>query len=201
MKRFAILITALGALHLAAPVQAQGFYLGGGVGSVWSDAGQIYSDTVNEDTVAGGKIFLGHLWTPNWGLEFGFHHLGRYDLELTDGTKVSDMQTRAISVAGVYTTPLGAGFDFHARLGLAFTEAEYTCEALCGPSATPSLANVDTKKRGTSGLIGIGLGARLAQNISMRIDWDHIGSVHHQVDRTEYRDAYDMLSVNLLFGF
>jgi hypothetical protein len=204
MKTARILMLVLAGMFVAGQAQAQapgpGFYLGGGVGGVWSDAGEIYSDTINEDTVLGGKVFAGKMWSPNWGMEVAFHHLGRFDV-MFNGAKISDMETRALSVAGVYTTALGGGFDFNARLGLAYTEATYTCKSLCGPGATPGLANVSTYMRAVSGLVGIGLGARVTQNLVVRIDFDHMGSVHHKVDATEYRDGYDMLSANLMILF
>ena len=61
--------------------------------------------------------------------------------------------------------------------------------------------NVDTTKRGLSGTIGLGIGALITQNLSMRIDFDHIGDVKHQVDRTEFNDGYDVFSVNLQLRF
>ena len=199
MKRTAILIAALAGLILTAPVRAQapgqGAYLGIGYGSVWSNGGSFFSNTINEDTVAGGKIYAGYMRDDNWGIELGLHDLGKYDVFLL-GAKTDEFKTTAVSVAGVFSTPIGAGYSFNGRLGLAFTNVEYDCLQLCGGAFAD-----DTKKRGTSGMLGIGLGARLAQALSFRVDFDHFGSVHHAVGNTEYKESYDVLSVNLVLLF
>ena len=154
MKKAAILIAALAGLLLTAQASAQapgqGFYIGGGGGTVWSKGGQIYSDTVNEDASLGGKVFGGYMATDSWGVELALHSLGRYDTEFANA-KVSDMRTTALSVSGVYTQPLfNSGFNVNVRVGLAFTEAKYTCASSCG-SGIP--ANVDTRYRGVAGTI------------------------------------------------
>ena len=140
----------------------------------------------------GGKIYVGFMTNANWGTEIALHHLGTFDAFLA-GVKTDQWKATAVSVAGVYTTPLGAGYSFNGRLGLAFTNVEYDCLQIC--SATV----FDNKKRGISGMFGLGLGASLTQNLQMRVDFEHIGSVHHAVGNTEYKDAYDVFSVSLVF--
>jgi hypothetical protein len=136
--------------------------------------------------------------TDNWGMELGLHSLGRYEIESAN-VKVSDMRTAALSVSGVYTQPLfDSGFNVNVRLGLAFTEAKYTCASSCG-LGTP--ANVNTRYRGVAGTIGLGIGAKITQALSMRVDFDHFGNVKHQVDLTEFNESYDVLSANLQLLF
>jgi hypothetical protein len=45
------------------------------------------------------------------------------------------------------------------------------------------------------------MGARLGQSVEGRIDFDHFGSVHHAVGNIEYKESYDILSVNLVILF
>jgi opacity protein-like surface antigen len=198
MKRTAILIAALAGLLVTAQASAQapgqGFYVGLGGGTVWSKGGQVYNDTVNEDASPGGKIYLGYMSTEDFGMEIGLHSLGRYDTEFASA-KISDMRTAALSISGVYTRPLfDTGYNVNVRLGLAFTEAKYTCASSCGIG---SPANVDTNKRGVAGTIGLGIGARLTQAISVRVDFDHFGDVKHRVDLTEFNESYDVLSASV----
>jgi opacity protein-like surface antigen len=199
MKKAAILIAALAGLLLAAQAQAQapgqGFYLGGGIGTVWSDGGSIFSTTVNEDASPGGKIYFGYMQDENWGMEIGIHSLGKYESQLA-GVPSDEFKTAAVSISGVYTKPLfDTGYNVNVRLGLAFTQAEYRCLSAC-TSLLP-----DTKKRGVSGTIGLGIGAKLTQALSMRVDFDHFGSVKHAVGTTEYNESYDVLSANLQLLF
>jgi len=205
MKRTAILIAALTGLLLTAQAQAQapgkGFYMGLGYGTVWSDAGLIYPNTINEDTSGAGKIYAGFMMNDNWGMEVGLQSLGRYELEFNNA-KISDMKTQALSVTAVYTKPLfDWGYNVNLRFGLAFTDARYTCVSDCGIGGAPGLLNIDSRKRGTSGTIGLGFTAVLSEDFSLRLDYDHFGSVHHRVDLTEYKDAYDVLSISLQLLF
>ena len=200
MKTTAILIAALAGLSLTAPAQAQapgqGAFLGIGYGAVWSKGGSSIGNSINEDTVAGGRIYAGYMTSEYLGLEVGLHSLGKYEVfEIGTGIKTDEFKTTAVSVAGVLSVPVGSGYYFNGRLGLAFTNVEYDCLQVCGGTF------VDAKKRGTSGLLGIGFGARLGQNVMVRIDHDHFGGVHHAVGNTEYKDSYDILSVNLQVNF
>lgn len=72
------------------------------------------------------------------------------------------------------------------------------CVTLCGAG---SPANVDTKKRALSGLIGLGVGMRMSNDLEVRVDFDHFGGVHHQVDLTEFKAGYDVMSVSLKITF
>ena len=199
MKRTAILIAALAGALLASQAQAQEpgqGYFGIGFGAATTDGTSPYGNTLDEDTAGGFKVYGGSMW-ERFGIELGFYNLGKYDVNF-GGAKIAETKTAAVAVSGVLATPLGGGYSFHAKIGLAFTQAEFSCISLCG-TGNPVLA--DTKKRGTSGLLGIGLGARIGQNVLARIDYEHFGSVHHQISTTEYTDGYDIFAVSVQFNF
>ena len=199
MKRTAILIAALAGALLASHAQAQEpgqSYFGIGYGAVWSKGASPYDNTLDEDTSEGAKIYAGSM-RDRFGIEIGYYNLGKYDVNF-GGAKIAETNTSAIAVSAVMATPLGGGYSLHAKLGLAFTQHEIECPGACVP-ASPTLAN--TKKRGTSGLLGLGVGALMGQNVLVRIDFEHIGNVHHATSTFEYKEAYDMLSVNLQFNF
>lgn len=199
MKRSAILIAALAGTLLASQAQAQEpgqGYFGIGYGAVWTDGASPYGNTLDESTAGGAKIYGGSMW-DRFGLELGFYSLGKYDVEF-GGAKIADTKTAAVAVSGVMATPLGGGYSFHGKLGLAFTQSEISCNGACAP-ASPPLAN--TKKRGTSGLLGLGIGAKLGQDVMMRVDYEHFGNVHHQTGTFAYNDGYDIFSVSVQFNF
>jgi hypothetical protein len=199
VKRTAILIAALAGALLGSHVQAQEpgqGYFGIGFGAATTDGTSPYDNTLDEDTAGGFKIYGGSMW-DRFGIEVGFYGLGRYDVNF-GGAKIADTETYAVAVSGVMAVPLGGGYSFHGKLGLAFTQAEFNCISLCG-TGNPVLA--DTKKRGTSGLLGLGIGALLWRDAMIRMDYEHFGGVHHQISTTEYTDGYDMLSVSLQFNF
>lgn len=200
MKKTAILIAALAGTLLAFQVQAQSpgqTYFGIGYGAVWTDGASPYTNTIDEDNVGGAKIYGGSMWN-NFGLEVGLYSLGKYDVKFA-GAKIADTSTMAAAVSGVMATPLGGGFSFHGKLGLAFTQAEFSCRG--APCATQFPVGTNTTSRGISGLLGLGIGAMLAQDVMLRVDYEHFGNVHHQIGTTKYNDSYDILSVNVQFNF
>lgn len=199
MKRTAILIAALAGALLGAHAQAQEpgqGYFGIGLGAATTDGASPYGSTFDDDTAAGFKVYGGSMW-ERFGIELGLYSLGKYGVDL-GGAKIAQTETFAAAVSGVMAVPLGGGYSFRAKLGLAFTQAEFTCISLCG-TMTPVLAN--TRRYGTSGLLGLGLGAQLWKDVLVRIDYEHFGGVHHQISTTEYKDHYDLLSVGLQFNF
>jgi len=202
VKRTAILFAALAGALLAFQAQAQEpgqGYFGLGYGAAFTKGASPYSDTLDEDTAGGFKIYGGSMMNDRFGLEVGYYNLGKYEVNF-GGSKIADSKTQAIAVSGVLATPLGGGYSLHGKVGLAFTQFEFQCVApFCGTGGPPVLAN--TKKRGTSGLLGLGIGAALAQDVTMRIDYEHFGAVHQAVSTFVYKDGYDMLSVSVQFNF
>jgi opacity protein-like surface antigen len=156
---------------------------------------------VNEDVSVGFKAFAGNMFWDQFGLEVGYYYLGTYETVFTGTNRpFMEAETSALTVNGVYTTPLGPGYAFHAKAGLAFTLYEASCRdaAVCATS-TPVMVN--TKNRGVSGMLGIGISANLTKDVALRMDFEHIGSVHEAVGNTDFKDGYDFFSVGLQFTF
>jgi hypothetical protein len=205
MKKIGTIVALLAGVLLGGQAFAQApgqSYFGASYGAVWTDGGSPYSvNVLNEDTSAGFKVFAGNMLWNKFGLEVGYYNLGKYETVFT-GTNQPFMEaeTSAITVNGVYTTPLGPGYAFHAKAGVAFTLYEASCRdaAVCAVS-DPVMLN--TKTRGVSGMLGIGISANLAKDLALRVDFEHVGSVHEAVGATEFKDGYDFFSVGLQFTF
>jgi hypothetical protein len=202
MKNIGTIIAVLAGVLLGGQAYAQApgqAYFGGSFGSVWTDGASPYVNTFDDDSAAGGKIFAGNMLWNKVGLEVGYYYLGEYDVSF-GGTRFGQSETSAVAVNVVYATPLGVGYMFHAKAGLAFTQYLMSCRdaAICAAS-DPQLVN--TTKRGTSGMLGIGVSASLAQDVALRIDFEHIGSVQEAVGTTNYKDGYDLFSVGIQFTF
>ncbi|MGD9954155.1 MAG: outer membrane beta-barrel protein [Burkholderiales bacterium] len=197
MKRFGMLCALLAGALLASQAQAQQpgqAYFGAGVSSVWTKGAfppEPGVPLVEEDTSAGFKLYGGKMWS-NFGMEIGAYSLGKYDVELL-GAKIAESKTMAIAVSGVYATDISAGFTFHAKLGLAFTQHDLDCPTAC--------TTTSNRKRGMSGLLGVGFGSKLTQDVLVRLDYEHFGSVHHAAGFIEYEDSYDTFGVSLQFNF
>jgi hypothetical protein len=205
MKKIGTIIALLAGVLLGGQAFAQApgqSYFGASFGSVWTDGGSPYTvNVVNEDISAGYKVFAGNMLWDKFGLELGYYNLGTYETDfIGSGQPFMEAETSAITVNGVYTTPLGPGYAFHAKAGLAFTLHQASCRdaAVCAASA-PVMIN--TKTRGVSGMLGLGISANVAKDVAVRVDFEHFGSVHEAVGNAEFKDGYDFLSVGLQFTF
>ncbi|MDH4093917.1 MAG: outer membrane beta-barrel protein [Betaproteobacteria bacterium] len=197
------LTAALAAALAALPARAQEapgrFYMGISGAAVTSDASRsmesITGGVYDESTPNGGKVYAGYL-RGNWGLEFGYYYLGKYEIENAGGQVQDVLETSAIVVAGVYQVEMWRGFDFVARAGVAFTNAQYDCKLSCG-----TMPFVDTETKDLSGMWGIGLNMRMTQSLSLLLEYEHIGSVHHNVGNIEFQDGYYLYSVGARLTF
>jgi hypothetical protein len=205
MKKIGTIIALLAGVLLGGQAFAQApgqSYFGASFGSVWTDGGSPYtSNVVNEDTSVGFKAFAGNMLWGNWGLELGYYNLGEYDADVAStGLRLMTAETSAVAVNGVYATPLGPGYSFHAKAGLAFTLYEVTCRTASSCAASFPVT-INTKTYGVSGMLGIGISANLAQDVALRIDFEHIGTVQEAVGNFNFKDGYDFFSVGLQFTF
>jgi OmpA-like transmembrane domain len=201
MKKFSILAAVLGAVFAAGQAQAQSTttYIGISGGAVYTDA------TTNVTTITGGmhdesvpnglKVFAGRLWGA-YGVEFAYYDLGKYDFVDAGGATTDQLKTSAFAVSGIYSTPLGQGYSFNAKLGVAFTDARYDCKVSCG---TPPF--VDTTQKGTSSVYSIGLGWQAANSVMLRADFEHFGALHHAISTNRFKSPYDMFSLGVQFQF
>ena len=205
MKKIGTIIALLAGVLLGGQAYAQApgqSYFGASFGSVWTDGGSPYTiNVLNEDVSVGFKAFAGNMFWNKLGLEVGYYYLGKYETEFTgSGQPFMEAQTSAVTVNGVYTTPLGPAYAFHAKAGLAFTLYEASCRdaAVCAASVP---VTVNTTNYGVSGMLGIGISANLAKDVAVRMDFEHIGSVQQAVGNTEFKDGYDFFSVGIQFTF
>jgi len=199
MKKIGMLFALLAGALLAAHAQAQApgqWYIGFGGGSVWTDGASPYNDTQDDGVSPGGKIYGGAIG-ENWGIEMGYYALGKYDVKFNNA-KVAESKMQSFTVSGVYAREFATGWVFHGKLGVAFTQYQFTCVSLCGTGTPP---NLTTKENGVSSVWGLGVGARFTQTIEARMDWEHFGSAHEAVSTQTFKDAYDMFSVSLQLNF
>jgi len=201
VKRTAILIAALAGVLAGSQVHAQspGFYFGASGGAATTDA------TSNVAALTGGvhddktpnayKVYGGRMW-EDYGIEIGYYDLGKYKfLSGFAGPVQDELQTSAIAVSGVIARPLGQGYFFNAKVGVAFTQTKYDCKLSCG------VPFIDTQRRGNSGLLGLGLGWEASKALSFRMEYEHIGAVQHAIYNQRFKNAYDLFSIGLMVQF
>jgi hypothetical protein len=203
MNKWGLVLTAALAATLAAqPALAQespgGFYIGLSGAASYTDAAQsmeTFTGGIHDKSVPnGGKVYAG-LVRDGWGMEFAYYYLGKIEIENAAGQVQDEMETGAIVVAGVYEAAIAPAYTFVARVGIAFTQARYDCKLAC------SAPFLDTKETGTSGMFGLGLDMRMTQSLALRMEYEHIGSVHHGISTIKFKDAYDLFSVGVRLAF
>lgn len=202
MQKILPLLAALAVACLMTPAQAQtrGGYAGAGVMSVWTNNAKDFASATygftgsGDDTTTGFKVYGGYLWPSRFGFEVGYYDLGSYDVK-DFGAKTDEFAVNAFTVSGVFAMPFGGNFDFNAKAGIAFTNVDYTCVTVCG------FPYVNTSKSGTAGVIGAGVGWRVAPNFSLRADYEFFGGVRHAVGSIEADYDYGAFSLSALVRF
>lgn len=203
MKKIACLVALLAGALLGAQAHAQarmgGGYLGIGVMRVMTDNAEEFAAAFNgaggsgDGSATGLKFYGGYVWPSRFGIEVGYYDLGSYDAR-TAGVKSDEFQTSAVAVSGTYTVPLASQLDLPLKLGLAFTNADYSCLSLC--ASFP-----DTSKSSVSGLFGIGLALRIAPQFTLRADFEYFGAVSHSAGGQIAEYGYSLFSAGGQFHF
>ena len=206
MKRIACIAALLASALIGTQAHAQsrvgGGYIGIGAMSVLTDNAEEFAALVilppgagqGDSSATGLKIYGGYVWPTRFGIEVGYYDLGTYDVR-TNGVKSDEFQTSAVTVSGTYNVALAPQLDLLLKLGLAFTTADYSCITNCGGFFT------STSKQDISGLMGIGLGWRIAPAFSLRGDFEYFGAVTHSVGGVIAEYPYTVLSISGQFHF
>lgn len=196
MTRIALLLSLLATAGLA-QAQTQGAYLGAGALHAATDNARDFAVAFGasgaDKTAQGYKLYGGYLWNQV-GLEAGYYDLGSYEVS-NGAAKTDDFRVSAFTASGVLALPMGAGFTFNAKAGIAFTSADYRCFQFCGGNF------VDTGESGTAGILGAGLAWRPAKNFSLRADFEYLGDVSHGVGLLEAAYPYRVFSLSGQLNF
>jgi opacity protein-like surface antigen len=205
MNKSAFAAALLAGVLVAAPALAQskgpgGAYIGLGAMQTYTDNATDFAWSAipfggDADSKATGfKAYGGYVFPNRFGIEIGYYDLGTYDVR-TFGVKSDEFNTTALAFSGTYGLPLNPKVDVLFKLGIAFTEAQYRCFSSCG------WPFVDTKHSDIAGLMGIGVGWRVAPSFSVRADYEYFGAVTHAVGSMQGEYGYSAFSIAGQFHF
>ncbi|SRR6266567_5106309 len=200
MKKIRILVVVFSGVLLATPALAQqgGGYVGAGFLSASTNNASDFADVFGgkgDKSATGLKVYGGYMFRPNLGVEAGYYDLGTYDVK-SGATKTDEFKTSAFAVSAVGSWPFGTEFDFHGKLGLAFTSADYTCKVVCGGPVF-----VNTSKSGSSLLLGVGVGWKATRNFSLVADFELFSKVKHAAGIASNDADYTTFSVSGQYNF
>jgi OOP family OmpA-OmpF porin len=131
-----------------------------------------------EDTDTGWKIYGGHQFSPNLGVEGGYVDFG----ELTDAGPVT-AEVWGLFISAIGTYPIGDEFGIFGKIGLAYTDVEVT-----DPLGSVSDNDVNL-------MIGVGAKFNFDRNFSVRVEWERFPEVGG------FEDDFDLLSAGLVYKF
>ena len=178
------------AAHAQSSLADMHWYLGGGLGHTaarpnvgdYADLRSGASTTIGDDGTTAWKAYGGLQFTPNWGLELGYAHLGKYDVNYalsgTGGNGMSTDKLSAWSLAGVGTWPINEKFSLHALAGLAWLRSEYsfTGNGLGYPFSDSG------SSRALNPTLGLGANYNINKNFAIRFDYQSFGKVGQQTN-------------------
>lgn len=154
----AIAVLAAAAAPLAA--QAESSYVGAGIGA----AEQVLAITEGtyKDTDVAFKLFTGHNFDKNFGVEAGYTDFGKAET----GGKMSGSRARSFYAAATVTLPLGEKFAITGKLGLAKNRTKQV-----------AVGEGDDKKKKSDALLGIGATFAFTKNMAAFVEYENYGTV------------------------
>ena len=203
--RLATVALAFGVLIAAAQVSAQGFYLGGSVGSSKIDGdiagpGLISSGTVDGED-SGFKLYGGYQFNPYFGVEMAFVDLGTASYSGTFGgfpVAGGKVDVWGLGFFAVGAWPVTPSFSLFGKLGLFSWEAEWSDM----PGGVPS----SSTENGADLAGGVGLNYSFTKNLSARLEWERFKAGGGEDAYTGQPNStgsanIDLFSVGLVYRF
>lgn len=156
--------------------------------------GFVHTNTIDDATDAGYKLFGGYQMTPNLGVEAGFFSLGKTRFTSTTvpaGTLDGDSRYHGMNLDLVGTLPLGDRWSVLGRVGIHRTEAkgEYTGTGAAA-GFTQGRTTTDTNYK-----VGVGMQYAITPSVLLRGEAER----YRISDAVGVHGNINMLSVSLVF--
>jgi OmpA-OmpF porin, OOP family len=189
MKRIVTSTLFAASMALAGMAQAQEGYVGLGVGQSRADVD--CTGTLSCDkTDTAFKLYGGYMFMPNFGVEGGYHNLGKFKATFVDnvlGTVNSEFKGDGFALFGVAAYPIDQ-FSVFGKLGFASTKIKLSASA-AGASASQS-------DRSTNVAWGLGAGYKFTKELGARAEFERF--------RAEFqgeKDDINVFSIGLQYSF
>lgn len=151
-----------------------------------------------EDRSAGGKVFAGYRLHPNWALELAYTDLGRYKFNgqviadpgsVQAKFKANDWHLGLLGIA-----PLNDTLSVFGKAGMGYWRTDLQATGTFSAQGAQRV-----KDHGSSPVFGVGTMLRIANNLSVRAEWErfhHIGEVSGSG-----RANIDMATLGMQFNY
>ncbi len=179
-----VIATILGAaLALPLIAQAQVSYLGANVGRAEQKA-RVDGFGSFKDNDASFKLYGGHEFTPNLGVELGYVNFGEADKSF--GPVNASSKPQSLYLAGTGTLPLSEQISLFGKVGVSVNRTKIRA---------PGFSDTE---RNTTALLGIGAAYKFAPNMSMVAEYENFGKV---LDEDGGNIKADLVSIGLRYKF
>ncbi len=158
-------------------------------------------------TAFGAKAFAGYAFNPYLAVEGGYAWLGNHSVNVSttyggipSGGGNGTYKIGTWLLEGVAKYPFGDGFDFHLKLGVAFTNAKTRLSVNSFlPDGTPVPQSLNGSKNVTNAAAGLGAGYQFTSHLAANVEYENFGTVGSASPTG--RASAGLWSVNLLYAF
>lgn len=121
------------------------------------------STTTGDDSDTGVKVFAGYMFTPNYGVEVSYNHLGKAKVT-TNGTSSTDFKGSTLGVDLIGVQPLTNSISGFGKIGLHYADFDGTHSV--------GTANVSYDS-GIALHYGLGADFAISRDFSIRAEWEY----------------------------
>ncbi|RSZ60144.1 outer membrane beta-barrel protein [Massilia atriviolacea] len=153
-------IAMLAAATVPMAAHAEGSYVGAGLGYAEHKIAINKFGTYKDNDLA-VKVFTGHNFDKNFGIEAGYADLG----EIESVNAGLSAKGRSFYVAGTATLPLGEKFALTGKLGIAKNRSKF------------NMPDGDVKHKKTDALISVGATYAITKTIGAFVEFENYGNM------------------------
>ena len=153
----------------------------------------------SHDTGNGNQWRLqgGYQFNPNLAIEAGYIDFGtaKYKATYAGGTAHGSLKAGGFDVVGLALIPLSPDFSIFGKAGLVYANVKSSLSAN-GPAALASESNSTHVARP---LLGVGASYKVAQNVDLRADFDHVSGLGKSSTTGKMND--NLFSIGVAYHF
>jgi len=187
---------------------ADGWYAGGSIGyanNKFSSSAPLVLDEEDKPVpmsekkhATAYKLFGGYQFNQNWATEFEYIDFGKYKSSISgvSDAGVLNIKSSALAASLVGMWSFNDAFSAIGKLGLASKHTQTT-----GDLSDPNGMSLIGSRTTLVPLLGIGAEYRLTQRVSLRAEYEYLGTTEVVANTDKYKIKNSLLSVGLRYRF
>jgi len=190
---FATCLLTISAYAGAADMEKQAWYIGAGLGHAQNQVANVNfpSDSNQNNSAIGLKLYAGYQFTENWAAELEYADLGKFSND-SDFLHTS-IRASGVGVSALGMLPLSKEFTVFGKLGT-FTKRSKVEEYTTSGDYSYSEQSVRL-----SPMLGVGAQYHFTPNIAVRGEYEYLGKT--RIGDLDAKLSNDLLSISARFSF